>query len=259
MSEAALAGYGVLVTRPQEQSAELAKAITEAGGTAIRFPVIDIVGAAAADVGKAFAALPEADVIVFVSRNAVTYGLTAIDTGNSLLAVIGPATLAAVEEIGSRVDIVPEQGSDSEHFLAHPALQDVAGKTITIIRGENGREKIAETLRTRGAKIYYLPVYKHELHVASDTELSALENSWRDGRIDCVTVMSVATLQYLLQLLPPACRELLANTPLVAPGTRVIQTAERSIPGISTVMAPGPQAADIISALIALRQSGQGK
>jgi uroporphyrinogen-III synthase len=259
VSEAALAGYGVLVTRPQEQSDELANAITAAGGTAIRFPVIDIVGTAAGDVRKAFAALPAADIIVFVSRNAVTYGLAAIDTSNSLLAVIGPATRAAVEECGSQVDIVPEQGSDSEHFLAHPDLQDVAGKTITIVRGENGREKIAETLRGRGATICYLPVYRRQLHCASDAELAALENSWRDGRIDCVTVMSVATLHNLLQLLPPACHELLVNTPLVAPGTRVIQTAERSIPGISTVMAPGPQAADIISTLIALRQSGQGK
>lgn len=259
MSEAALAGYGVLVTRPQEQADELVTAITDAGGTAICFPVIDIVGTATVDVGKAFAALPEADVIVFVSRNAVTYGLAAINTGNSLLAVIGPATKAAVEEYGSQVDIVPEQGSDSEHFLAHPALQDVAGKTITIVRGENGREKIAETLRARGATIVYLPVYKRQLRAASDAELAALEESWRDGGIDCVTVMSVATLHNLLQLLPPSCRELLADTPLVAPGTRVIQTAERSIPGISTVMAPGPQAADIISALIALRQSGQGK
>ena len=259
MSEAALAGYGVLVTRPQEQSDELANAITAAGGTAIRFPVIDIVGAAAGDVRKAFAALPQADVIVFVSRNAVTYGLAGIDTGNSLLAVIGPATKAAVEEYGSQVDIVPEQGSNSEHFLAHPALQDIAGKTITIVRGENGREKIAETLRARGAAVNYLPVYKRQLHAASDAELAALERSWRDGGVDCVTVMSAETLHNLLQLLPSACRKLLADTPLVAPGTRVIQTAEQSIPGISTVMAPGPQAADIISALIALRQSGQGK
>jgi len=259
VSEAALAGYGVLVTRPREQSDELANAITDAGGTAIRFPVMDIAGIAASDVSNAFAALPQADVIVFVSRNAVTHSLAAINTGNSLLAVIGPATKAAVEEYGSQVDIVPEQGSDSEHFLAHPALQDVAGKTITIVRGEDGREKIAETLRARGATIVYLPVYRRQLHAVSGAELAALENSWRDGHIDCVTVMSVATLHNLLQLLPPACHKLLADTPLVAPGARVIQTAERSIPGISTVMAQGPQAADIISALITLRQSGQGK
>ncbi len=259
MSEAALAGYGVLVTRPVGQAGELADAIADAGGRPVRFPVIDIVGAAAGDISKAFAALPEADIIVFVSRNAVTCGLAAIDTGNSLLAVVGPATKAAVEKSGRRVDIAPEQGSDSEHLLAHPDLQDVAGKTVIIIRGENGREKLADTLRERGARINYLPVYQRKLHAASAADLAALEQAWRTGSIDCVTVMSVETLQNLLQLLSPACRRLLVNTPLVAPSTRVMQTAETSIPGISTVLAPGPQAADIISALIALRQSGQNK
>jgi uroporphyrinogen-III synthase len=257
MSEAALAGYGVLVTRPAGQSAELADAIADAGGRAIRFPVIDIAGAAAGDVGTAFAALPQPDIIVFVSRNAVAYGLAAIDTGNSLIAVVGPATKAAVEENGTHVDIVPEQGSDSEQLLAHPELQDVAGKTIVIVRGEDGREKLARTLRSRGATIHYLPVYERQLHCASAAELAALEKCWSSSEIDCVTVMSVETLHNMLQLLPAPCRELLVETPLVAPSTRVIQTAEESIPGISTILAPGPQAADIISALIALRQSGQ--
>ena len=257
MSEAALAGYGVLVTRPAGQSAELADAIADAGGRAIRFPVIDIVGAAAGDVGTAFAALPQPDIIVFVSRNAVVYGLAAINTGNSLIAVVGPATKAAVEENGTHVDIVPEQGSDSEQLLAHPELQDVAGKTIVIVRGEDGREKLARILRSRGATIHYLPVYERQLHCASAAELAALEKCWSSSEIDCVTIMSVETLHNMLQLLPAPCRELLVETPLVAPSTRVIQTAEESIPGISTILAPGPQAADIISALIALRQSGQ--
>ena len=138
-------------------------------------------------------------------------------------------------------------------------MQNVAGKTIVIVRGEHGREKLAKTLRSRGATIYYLPVYERQLHRASAAELAALEKCWSNSEIDCVTVMSVETLHNLLQLLPATCRELLVETPLVAPSTRVIQTAEESIPGISTILAPGPQAADIISALIALRQSGQNR
>jgi len=259
VSEAALAGYGVLVTRPVGQAGELADAIAGAGGRPIRFPVIDIVAAAAGDISKAFAALPAADIIVFVSCNAVTCGLTAIDTGDSLIAVVGPATRAAVENSGWHVDIAPEQGSDSEQLLAHPDLRDVAGKTIIIIRGEHGREKLADTLRERGATINYLPVYQRKIHAASAADLALLEKSWSTGNIDCVTVMSVETLHNLLQLLSPACRKLLVDTPLVAPSTRVIQTAEKSIPGISTVLAPGPQPADIIIALIALRQFGQTK
>ena len=259
MSETALAGYGVLVTRPVGQADELAQAIADAGGRAIRFPVIDILGTGVDEVAKAFAALQRPDIIVFVSRNAVVHGLAAIDTGNARIAVVGPTTKAAVEKYGIRVDIAPEQGSNSEQLLAHPELQDVEGSTITIVRGEDGREKLAQILRSRGATVNYLPVYRRQLHRPLATELATLEKSWHTGEVDCVTVMSVETLQNLLQLLPKACRELLVETPLVAPSTRVIQTVEESIPGISTVLAPGPQAADIISALTELRQSGQNK
>jgi len=42
MSESTLNGFGVLVTRPEHQADELATAIEDAGGEAIRFPVIDI-------------------------------------------------------------------------------------------------------------------------------------------------------------------------------------------------------------------------
>jgi len=259
VSEAPLAGYGVLVTRPVGQSAELADAIVDAGGQAIRFPVIDIIGNPAKDIANSLTTLPRPDIVVFVSRNAVAFGLAAIDTGDALIAVVGPATKAAVEENGTLVDIFPQQGSDSEQLLAHPDLQDVDGKSIIIVRGEHGREILAETLRSRGATIDYLPVYRRKLHRASAADLAVLEKCWRDGNIDCVTVMSVESLHNLLQLLPPACRKLLVETPLVAPSTRVIQTAEESISGISTALAPGPQAADIISALIELRQSGQNR
>ena len=88
MSEGTLGGYGVLVTRPVGQSGELADAIADAGGHAIRFPVIDIAGAAADDIANTFAALPRPDIIVFVSRNADTCGLAAIDTTDALIAVV---------------------------------------------------------------------------------------------------------------------------------------------------------------------------
>ena len=42
MSEAILKGFGVLVTRPEHQADELSAAIEDAGGEAIRFPVIEI-------------------------------------------------------------------------------------------------------------------------------------------------------------------------------------------------------------------------
>jgi hypothetical protein len=62
--------------------------------------------------------------------------------------------------------------------------------------------------------------------------------------------MSVATLDSLWSALPDYCRMALPETPLVTPSERVIQTASERIPGIQAILAPGPQAGDMVRAMI---------
>jgi hypothetical protein len=47
------------------------------------------------------------------------------------------------------------------------------------------------------------------------------------------------------------------ETPLVAPGDRVIKTIRTLVPGIPAIKAAGPRPADIVNALIDWRHSGQ--
>lgn len=246
-----LDGIGVLVTRPARQSDELIQAIEALGGSVHAFPVIDILPRPVDEVSEAAAALRAADIVVFVSANAVRCGLSVFDGSAAKIAAIGPATAAAVVAAGRRADIVPSAGHDSEHLLAEDSLQDVDGKTVTIVRGESGRELLAETLRERGADVQYLPVYRREAHKFSASELAAVEDAWRSGNIDAVIVMSVASLESLLQSLPPACIRELANTPLVGPSERVIQTALERLPGVHCVQSPGPLASELVDALAA--------
>lgn len=257
MSEGPLAGYRVLVTRPPHQSADLVAAIEGAGGKAIRFPVIQIVGRDLKVVTRELASLPKPDIAIFVSRNAVDYGLTAIIESGAKIAAIGPTTRAALEAAGADVAISSGEGFDSEQLLAHPGLKNVRGKVVIIVRGERGRELLADTLRQRGADVRFLSTYRREIFDASDKEIEALDNRFRRGEIDCVTIMSIETLENLLQLLPASSLASFRQTPLVAPGARVIQTTMELVPGISAIMAAGPTAADMLSALIETRQSGQ--
>lgn len=257
MNDGPLAGCRILVTRPEHQADELVAAIESAGGEAIRFPVIQIVGRSQEIVAQEFALLPKPDICIFVSRNAVEHGLPVIRDSGSALAAIGPTTRDAIEAAGSRVTIGSDDGFNSEHLLAHPALHDVRGRSVLIIRGDSGREALANTLRERGADVSYLSVYRREIRRAPAIELESLVAKWRDGDIDCVTVMSVETLENLLQQMPPDLSERLRQTPLVAPGARVIQTAMELVAGISAVMASGPQTADMLNALIETLHSGQ--
>lgn len=250
MSERPLAGLGVLVTRPQGQSAELIHAIESRGGTIHSFPVLDIVARHRSDIVADALQLLPADIVIFVSANAVRYAFKAVQTSDPRIAAIGPATAAAIAGAGGEVDIQPVGGADSEHLLAAEALQDVRGKTVTIVRGQSGRELLADTLRQRGASVQYLAAYDRVTRSFSASELDAVEAIWRRGGIGAIVIMSVASLDALLESLPAACLDRLPETPLVGPGERVIQTALQRLPGVVCVQSPGPGAADIVTALM---------
>ena len=140
MTDRTLEGVGVLVTRPRTQADELVRAIETRGGVARCFPVLDIAPFDALDVRNSVARLGKPDIVIFVSRNAVEHGIRFTDGG--AIAVIGPATAAAVNEAGRVVDIQPAAGYDSEHLLAEEQLRAVAGKRVRIVRGKGGRDRV---------------------------------------------------------------------------------------------------------------------
>lgn len=256
MAEAPLKGVGVLVTRPRAQSTELVAAIEEAGGSAFCFPVMEITALDKNVVSAKAAELGEPDIVVFVSRNAVEYGMQY--THDARICVIGPATAAAVESAGHFVDIQPASGFDSEHLLAEPELQDVAGKHVRIIRGDDGRELLAEALTARGAIVEYLSVYERRLPDVSAQTLADIESRWREGEIAIVTVMSVQSLQNLHDLLPRWCKSQLESTPLVTPAARVLKEALDRYPASRPILASGPQASELVAAIIALHKTEPG-
>ncbi|MFQ5549030.1 MAG: uroporphyrinogen-III synthase [Woeseia sp.] len=258
MSEAMLAGFGVLVTRPEHQADELAAAIEAAGGEAIRFPVIEIEPLEAADISRHLDALPPADITIFVSTNAVACGLYYVQDDETVIAAVGPTTRAAIESAGHNVDIFPTQGFDSEHLLAEPGLRDVSGRNIRIVRGDGGRELLGDKLRERGATVDYLPVYRRQTRAYSPSLLAGLEHRWRDGQVNCVIAMSVDSLRRLLEILPPGCRDLAGSTPLLTPSARVLQKASDRIPDAEVWLAGSPQTDDMVRALIACRQAESG-
>ena len=120
MPDRPLHGVGVLVTRPRTQAIELVDAIEQQGGNAWCFPVIEIAALDKKQVERDVAELAPPDIVIFVSRNAVEYGIGY--SADALLAAIGPATANAVESAGRIVDIRPADGYDSEHLLAEPPL-----------------------------------------------------------------------------------------------------------------------------------------
>ncbi|MDH3350179.1 MAG: hypothetical protein OEM51_01425, partial [Gammaproteobacteria bacterium] len=59
-------------------------------------------------------------------------------------------------------------------------------------------------------------------------------------------------------VLPEWCAARLRDTPLVTPATRVIKEALERFPGIPTTLARGPQASDMVNAIIACTKNPPG-
>jgi uroporphyrinogen-III synthase len=216
-----LPAIGIILTRPLQQAQALARAIEAIGGRAIIFPALEIIPTKPdpADQAK----IDAADMAIFISANAVEYGLQyAVVPRETLVAAIGAATAAALNQAGYQNVIVPPQGADSEALLAAPALHDVAGKHIAIFRGVGGRETLRDTLRQRGAKVEYIECYtRRRPDVAADVVSSLLA---RDD-IAAIQALSRETLENFCTMIGDKGVALLRHTPLFAPHSAILEGA----------------------------------
>ncbi|MEO8628221.1 MAG: uroporphyrinogen-III synthase [Betaproteobacteria bacterium] len=221
-----LRGHAVLITRPAQQAGRLAALIRDAGGEPIVFPAIAILppadGSRAANLLHSAATFQLA---IFISPIAVeqAYALLAAAWPETLAtAAIGEATSIALRGHGVQNVIVPNDGSDSEALLARPELTNVAGQRILIVRGEGGRERLAEALRRRGADVVYAECYRRRQPQADPGELLA---RWERGALHAVTVMSSETLDNFWNMIGPRGQELFGRTPLFMPHASIAEHA----------------------------------
>ncbi len=223
MPEAALAGRRILVTRPAAQAASLSNAIAAAGGTALALPLIEIEALPnAADAAALAARLDAFDYVFFVSANAVEHGIAAIRAlrawppGPSV-ATVGPGSAQALHETGFNTPLVPATRFDSEGVLELPefSAEHIAGKRVLIMRGENGREFLAEQLSTRGAAVELFACYRRRFPPISFELLHAA---------DALTLTSSEAVRHLANQLRAQQAKLFAK-PVFAPHARIAATA----------------------------------
>lgn len=213
-------GFGVLVTRPAAQAEVLCRLIEDAGGEAIRLPLLEIQPSV---IDNAAMRPEDWDWLVFVSANAVRcafewLGPQWLDGSRAKIAAIGHATAQALTERGVAVDLKPKQQFNSEALLASPEWAEAAGQRFLLVRGAGGRALLAETLRARGGVVGYAEVYRRVLPA---TDVRGLLARWRAGGVGAVTVTSGETLDNLFHLLAENAGELMSKTPVVVIGERL--------------------------------------
>jgi len=258
-----LNGLGVLVTRPAHQAGPLCDLITDAGGRPVRFPLLRILdNGDTPEVTERLMRLRDYDLAIFISPNAVYYGLAAIGRHGGLphglkLAVVGGGSARELKQhLGRKPDLAPSHRYDSEGLLALPGLQAVQGKRILILRGNGGRELLGTTLRARGARVDYAEVYRREA-----PEADAAEEDWLD-KSAILTVTSGEAVQNLVAATPEAQRGTLFAKPLIVVSERTAALAREL--GFTRAVRVSQTASDeaIMEAVIAMAaeiSSAEGK
>jgi uroporphyrinogen-III synthase len=234
---------GVWVTRPQEQAGALCQRIEALGWHAIPFPAIAIESLRPAPAPRA----SDYDLLLFVSRNAVLHGLPQLGPipASVRIGSVGNGTASQLREQGLTVQLVPEANADSEGLLAIPALRQVAGARVLILRGEGGRPLLGDALRERGARVDYAEVYRRRLPAA---DVGPVLRQW--PALDLVLVTSNEVLDHLEALLGPRAQALLGEKWLLTVSRRGLEHA-RARGYRRLLLAEGASDAALVSAMLA--------
>ncbi|WDD94923.1 fused uroporphyrinogen-III synthase HemD/membrane protein HemX [Burkholderia sp. FERM BP-3421] len=240
--------FTALLTRPDGQSTALAARLAAEAFEVLDFPLIDIAPLDDPEpLAAAFARLDAYALVVFVSPNAIDQAFArhpAIWPHPLPIGVVGPGSVAALERhgiAGGAYRVIaphtPADGGephyDSESLFvaidaAFGGAAGLAGKRVLIVRGDGGREWLAERLRDAGVEVELVAAYRRIVPEPSigawervHALLSGAPHAWLVTSSEGVRNLDALAHEHLND----AEIEALRHAPLVAPHPRIAETA----------------------------------
>lgn len=235
----------VVITRPQAQAVPLAQKLAAIGRDAVVFPLLDILPLP--DQSRLQAVLRDIGnyaMVAFVSPNAIDAAFAHIRQwpAHVALAVVGEGSKAALAQHGLSADNaaifspVDPLRTDSQTLLEALDLASLRGKRVLIIRGESGRELLADALRGNGIEVDQVAAYRRVAPVLDDGKREQLRHLL-DAGADWVITSSEA-LRILMDMVRDTGGEAavvkMQHQRLVVPHVRIAETA-RSLGFIDVV------------------------
>jgi len=203
----------VLVGRARHQAGALSAELRKQGASVIEIPFIEIRKPQSFQpLDSALRNLHTYDWLILTSVNGVDamwermsrLGLS-LDRGgpdcegNRLrVAAIGPATKKAIEQRGTRVNVMPKE------YVAESVVRSlqskVKGKRVLLVRAKVARDVIPQELRRAGAQVDVVEAYETVVPRASRTRLQQVMEDPR-RRPHIVTFTSSSTVKNFVELL----------------------------------------------------------
>lgn len=200
----------LLVTRPQPQADEWALALRAHGVAAHALPLLQIVPEADPAAVAAWSALPAHGLVVFVSPGCVKSFFALRPPGCDWPAVTraaatGPGTSQALREAGVPAAAITEPPADAEQFDSEAlwrrlASQSWRGQRVLVVRGDGGRDWLADRLREQGAEVAFVQAYRRTLPEWSVAQRALLAAALAAPARHCWLLSSSQAVEHLRQL-----------------------------------------------------------
>jgi uroporphyrinogen-III synthase len=250
----------VILTQPALRAAPLAQALGSAGHRVALWPLIDAGPEPGLDWPALFADLSRSDWVVFPSPAAVAAVLAeAVRHGldwpsGTGIALVGPGSREEVERWTpelpglSRARFIQPASEpfDAAALAAHPALAALAGRSIVVLRRDDGRQSWPALLAARGATVREVVAYR-----ASPCDPPASGVDWLAARRrdDSQLALSIASADagerlavWAATALPDADRQWLLARPVLTIHPRIAQALAQAGWQAPRLHAPGTEA-----------------
>jgi uroporphyrinogen-III synthase len=244
-----LSEWRLLLTRPEAESRALAEALAGYGHYCSLLPMLTIEPLSPLP-ARPLGWLEGFSAVIVVSKPAAQLCLRALspdpEAPGPRWFAVGAATAAILRAHGLNVSY-PMQGDDSEALWRLPELAAVLatpGARVLIVRGEGGREWLAEQLTAQGADVHYLELYRRAVPNYSS---SLIAERLQAERLNAVVVSSGQGLEHLHYLAGDAW-SMIAALPLFVPSARVASLAQ-ALGSLDPINCQGAGSAALVAAL----------
>lgn len=165
--------------------------------------------------------------IVFVSRNAVEIGMPLIIKHGGLpdsirVLAVGAETAKQLHQYDVQA-MYPDVGSGAEALLRVSQLNDLTGRRILVVRGDNSLVWPDEKMRERGAEIRNLVVYYQTMPETCSPRFNDVFNS--NSEVACIFAHSPRSVLNMIEAAGDHFDKLI-NTKLIAGSKGIASTAK---------------------------------
>jgi len=216
----------VLITRPEKAGRVLAQQLEGIGINALCQPFFEYRSLATKDTTQKLIEQTPQAIIIFVSVAAVEFAHQAFSFSRwqqKCIIAVGDATKAALKHLG--INAISPELHTSEGLLTLNVLSEknIKDQTIIIVRGDGGREHLAQQLSLRGSNIHYLESYKKVWLPLSQNHVL----QWHNKQINCIVITSNALLDSIVQLIKNSDSYWQTTCLWVVASSRIAERAKR--------------------------------